>query len=331
MFKFNALVLITTNICNLRCRHCYPASGPSQAEAFTFGNNKMMSLQQAESYVKQIPGMANVNQRVHFGGGESTVFKKEFQELVSLAQRYNLTSSMTTNCSWAKDQEKADNFIGDMKKRGMNRIEISLSGFHQEFLDIGYATRAIRACKKHSLEITLRPVTTKTMSTAKALAGISKEDLEGTITYVSKCFPIGRARSEVSPEEFLYEEIKYGGCATMLNLTIRQDGSVYPCCAGSDITAALRLGNANHEPIRDILGRAESDPLLRVLFNHGTRYLAEILRDSGGKDFLQDQHVNICHLCNDLFINEDIARQVRQALYLRMQSESMPQLTSQPQ
>ncbi len=314
MLQFNAVVLITTNICNLKCRHCYPASGPSRSEAFTYGSNKTMTAQQAEHYIKQIPELKNINQRIHFSGGESTLFAQEFRALVALGKKYGLRVSVTTNCSWAKDQEKADNFIEDLARRGLTRIEISLSVFHQEFLDINYPIRAIRACKKHGLEIILRPIVTKTASIAKTLQAIPPKDLEGTTIAVSKCMPMGRAKSEIPPDEFVYPEIHYGGCQKILNLTIRQDGSVYPCCAGSDITNALRLGNADRESLRDIIARAELDPLLVALTEQGPRYLAELLRETGGKDFLKEKHVNICHLCNDLFIDDEIAKQVRTAL-----------------
>src|SRR3989344_2364572 len=133
MLQFNAVVLITTNICNLRCRHCYPSSGQTQEEIFRFGNNKTLTAAQAEQYIRQIPALKNVYPMLHIGGGESTLFTKEFKEIVSLGKKYGLQVSMVTNCSWAKDQEKADEFIADLKERGMTRVEISLSVFHQEF------------------------------------------------------------------------------------------------------------------------------------------------------------------------------------------------------
>src|SRR3989338_8142620 len=326
MLHFNSLVLITTNICNLKCRHCYPTSGSSPVETFRYGSNKFMSVEQAERYVRQIPGLSNVNKILHFGGGESTLFAKEFKGLVALGKKYGLKASMVTNCSWAKDQKGADEFIGELKNFCMTRVQVSLSVFHQEFLSIEYPLRAIRACKRHGLDIVLRPIGTKSASVAKTLQQFPDKDLECVVICISKCLPVGRAKEEVPADEFLYQNIDYGGCQKILNLTIRQDGSVYPCCAGSDITNELRLGNADTEPLFDILARAELDPLLIALIYQGPRYLAELLKEADGKDFLKEKHVNICHLCNDLFINDEIAKQVREALESRLEKRWCPEL-----
>ena len=318
MLRFNSVVLITTNICNLKCRHCYPTSGPSKDLFFRYGNSKTLTAQQAEKYIRQIPHLENVKQHLHIGGGESTLFVDDFKELVTLGQKYGLSVSFVTNCSWAKDQKSANEFIKDLHERGLTFIEASLSVFHQEYLDVEFPIRAIRACKKSGVGVLLRPVITRSASAAKTLERISDDDLKGVAISTSKCTPIGRARLEIPTAEFLYDDIEYGGCEKILNLTIRQDGSVYPCCAGADVTNALRLGNADNEPLTEILKRAELDPLLVTLFEQGPRYLAELLYESGGKNFLKERHVNICHLCNDLFINDDIAEDVRRALQQRI-------------
>lgn len=314
MLKFHTVVLTTTNLCNLKCRHCYPASGASPEEIYRFGKNKAMSPEQAERYLRQIPGLENVEKRLHLAGGESTLFKEDFKKIVSLGKQYGLVVTMVTNCSWAKDQEKADEFIADLKERGMVGVQMSMSQFHQEFLNVGYVIRAIRACKKIGMEIVLRPIVTRKMTAASILKDIPVDDLMDVKISSSHCMPIGRAREAVHDDEFFHTDLDYCGCHKILSLTIRQDGAVYPCCAGSDITDALCLGNAEGEPLKDILTRAELDPLLSVLFFQGTKYLAEILRDYGGKDFTKKRYGHICELCNDLFINNEIANQIRAVL-----------------
>ncbi len=314
MLKYNALVLQTTNLCNLRCRHCYPSSGATPEEIYRYGTSRSMTPQQAERYIRQVPGSKNIDQRLHLGGGESTLLKEEFKEIISLGKQYGLVVTMVTNSSWAKDQEIADAFINDLKTRGLAGIQLSISQFHQELLDIGYVIRAVRASKKVGLEIILRPVTTKTVTLADVLKNIPADDLFGVKIAASNCIAVGRARDAVADHEFFERDISFQSCHKMLNLTIRQDGGVYPCCAGSDITDALCLGNADCEPLQDILQRAETDPLLNVLVFQGTKYLAEILRDYGGKDFTNKRYGHICELCNDLFIDNTIAAQLRQAL-----------------
>ncbi len=330
MLKFNAVVLTTTNLCNLRCRHCFPSSGPSKEEMYRYGSNKSMSPQQAEVYVRQIPQLKNVEKLLHLAGGESTLFKNEFKAIISLGKKYGLRVSMVTNCSWAKSQEEADNFVEDWAQHGMMSVQMSVSKFHQEQLPIGHVIRAIRACKKFGVLVIVRPIIIKSYIAADILKGIPTDVLDGVRIATSKCQAVGRARVQVSEDDFFYDDLAYLGCHHALNLTIRQDGSVYPCCAGSDITDSLCLGNADKEPLADIITRAELDPLLNILVFQGTRYLAEILRDYKGIDFTKKRYTNICELCNDMFLDNNIARELRLAVMEHLRKKEAEQLSFQP-
>lgn len=330
MLKFNTVVLSTTNLCNLRCRHCFPSSGPSKEEMHRFGNSKTMSPQQAEVYIRQIPQLKNVEKLLHLGGGESTLFKEEFKDIVSLGKKYNLRVSMVTNCSWAKNQGEADHFIEDLAKRGMMSVQMSVSKFHQEQLAIDYVVRAIRSCKKFGVLVIVRPIVIKSHGAADILQNIPTDVLEGVKIASSKCQAVGRAREQVSEEDLFHEDLRYTGCHQSLNLTIRQDGSVYPCCAGSDITDSLCLGNADEEPLADIITRAELDPLLNILVFQGTRYLSEILRDYKGIDFTKKRYGGICELCNDMFLDNNIAREVRLAVMEHLRKKEAEQFLFQP-
>ena len=329
MLKFNAVVFQTTNLCNLKCRHCFPSSGPSREEMFQYGKNKSMSPQQAENYIRQIPQLRNVEKLLHFGGGESTLFRDEFKAIVSLGKKYGLRVSMVTNSSWAKSQEEADCFMAELAERGMMSVQISVSKFHQEQLTIDHVIRAIRACKKSGVMVVVRPIIIKSYMAADILRGIPIDVLEGVRIATSQCMAVGRAREQVSEDDYFYKNLAYLGCHNTLYLTIRQDGSVYPCCSGSDITDSLCLGNADKESLADILTRAELDPLLNILFFQGTRYLAEILRDYKGIDFTKKRYSSICELCNDMFLDNNIAKEVRLAVMAHLRKKEAEQLSFQ--
>ena len=149
---------------------------------------------------------------------------------------------------------------------------------------------------------------------SKIIEKIPDSDLKGVSISSAKCIPQGRARYGISPDDFLYDKFDYGGCHSILFLTIRQDGSVYPCCAGSDLTTLLCLGNANKEPLSEIIARAQVDPILNILFYQGPKYLSEILSEQGSKDLTCNNYTNICHLCYELFMDNTIANDMRRVL-----------------
>jgi len=314
MLSFHNLVLITTNICNLHCRHCYPESGASSKEAFRFSNKKTMSVDQVERYVSQLPKLLNVRKKVHIGGGESTIFRKEFLLMIDVISKYGLASSLVTNSSWATSQKEADRLMHECKSKGLVESQLSVSSFHQEFLDIEYVVRAIRACKKFNILPVVRPIITKTSSIADTLRNIPMKDLEGVFVASSLCQPIGRARSGVVNKDLYYSKLDHIGCFNELNLTIRQDGRVFPCCAGGDILDSLCLGNADKEPLKKIITRAELDPLISILLVYGPKYIAEILVEQGENFRLKKKYVSICHLCYDLFNDDLLIKRARQAL-----------------
>ena len=313
MIRVNNFVLVITDICNLRCRHCYLSCGSAREGGGFYEKRGIMSVAQAQRYIEQLSAFKGIVKKVHIAGGEISLFKDNLKEIVFLLKKHKLPVSIVTNCSWAKDQKRAEDFVRCMSEQGVGQMQLSVSRFHQEFLDIGHAIRAVQACKKFGVEAVLRPLVTDEDNADDVIKNIPDNTLKGIIINPNKCNSIGRAGEEISKKEFSKAKLPYYGCFPTINLTIRSDGSVYPCCCGSETTKALCLGNLEKESLRDIITRAELDPLLGILFFQGPKYLSEILYQQGGKDFRDGDYSCICDMCNALFSDEDIVRDLRRA------------------
>lgn len=75
-----------TNVCNLRCSHCYNRENM---------NTKTMTSEQIE---KIIVDMYNSGvMRLHLAGGEPTLFPKELDTYLATAKRYGILTSMASN------------------------------------------------------------------------------------------------------------------------------------------------------------------------------------------------------------------------------------------
>ncbi len=314
MVYFHSVVLMITNKCNLHCRHCYPQSGSSPKEIYQYGNHPVMSIDQVRSYVCQISRLEGVGQGVHFAGGEPTLFREELTEMIRVVKEAGMQASLVTNCSWAGDQRKADAMARSLKRAGLMKMDLSVSRFHQQQLDISFVIRAIRSCKKNRIAVIIRPTILRSVSIGDTIKGIPFKDLQGTRIFSSYCSPVGRAEEWLVRKEFLEAPIEHQGCETFLNLAIRQNGRVYPCCAGSDITENLSLGNANQKPLFEIIERARVDPLLNILFRFGPKYLRELFIAKKGYDIVKKQPVTICDLCVQLFKDTSKAGSLRQCL-----------------
>jgi hypothetical protein len=103
-----------------------------------------------------------------------------------------------------------------------------------------------------------------------------------------------------------------GCCETLLNLTVSPNGNVYPCCAGADMTDSLASGNVNDEKLSDIIFKMETDRTIREVIHAGTGSLIPIVEELGYGDRLKPQYASICHLCWDIFKDDEMAAAIRE-------------------
>jgi hypothetical protein len=94
-------------------------------------------------------------------------------------------------------------------------------------------------------------------------------------------------------------------------VTVSPNGNVYPCCAGADMTESLASGNINNDSLRDALFKMRTDRTIRQVIHAGTGSLIPIIEQLGYGDKLQPRYDNICHLCWDVFKDDELAQAVR--------------------
>lgn len=123
---------------------------------------------------------------------------------------------------------------------------------------------------------------------------------------------MGRALTAIDENEYyLNENGSKGNCSDSLNLTIRADGHVAVCCAGSDLTESLWIGNINTSSINSIAEMVEWNILIKKLVHQGPSSFFEILRNAGLEYKIKKSYTNICHACYELFNDPDVVREVR--------------------
>ena len=82
-----------TNVCNLKCSHCYNRKNM---------NTVTMSSEQIEKIIKDM--YKNGIMRIHLAGGEPTLFPKQLETYLSTAKKYGIMSSMATNGTAITDE-----------------------------------------------------------------------------------------------------------------------------------------------------------------------------------------------------------------------------------
>lgn len=305
--KFNSLVLIPSDHCNISCRHCYPECGPKLK-----GGWNVELLKHCISDAATIPGL---NKMIHFAGGEPFLYRKAMLILAEHAASYGFRLSIVTNGFWGKHPETIRAYISRLSNLGLCRVELSADRFHQEHIPITSIKSAIKILKEHDVGIVLRVVTTRSHMIDETLRLLDVDDLDGIEVIGSPMVPIGRALTVVHPgEHYRSSTGARGSCWKSLNLTIRPDGNVSPCCAGSDVTPSLSLGNIHREPLPSIVARAEWNYLIQKLVHQGPASFFPLLEDAGLGIKIKHKYTNICHACTDLFSDTEVTQQANRWL-----------------
>lgn len=315
--KFNSLVLIPSDHCNISCKHCAPECGPSSRRPWD-----VLLFKQCIADASKI---TSLTKSIHFAGGEPFLYFQQLLELARHAQEYGFSISAVTNGFWGTNQCRAAEQISYLVDAGLYRMELSTDSFHQEFISIETIKGAIKVLKRAGVRTILRVVTTRKHMIDETMRqlNLDLEDLDGLEIVGSPLVPVGRARVAVQKEEYyLSPSGRVGACSTILNLTVRADGNVFPCCAGSEINSGLSLGNINNMPLDLIAILNEWNMLIKKLVYQGPASFFSLLQENGLAHKIKLEYTNICHVCTELFGDPEVVSAIKQRIFI-IQAESL--------
>jgi hypothetical protein len=121
--------------CPSRCRHCLYACGPHRRDGLpdVDGLDRMLGL-----LAERAPGA-----RYHIGGGEPFLDVGLLAHAVEgMASRGLALDYVETNASWATSRGRAEELLGELAAVGLERVLVSVSPFHAEFV----SPRRTRSC-----------------------------------------------------------------------------------------------------------------------------------------------------------------------------------------
>ena len=297
--NFNCLVLIPSDHCNIQCAHCAPECGPTLKHGWDVN-----TFSKVISDSKNIPTLTKM---VHLAGGEPFLYFNNLLQTAKNAMQNGFVTSVVTNGFWGYSEESARQKINALADLGLIRVELSCDSFHQEYVPMSTIKKSIRILKESDIEIILRVVTTHRHMVDYTLRQLNEDDLDGVTVAGSPMIPMGRALEAVDKNDYyLDSDGAYGSCYQMLNLTVKADGHVAICCAGSELTKSLWIGNIHLRPIDAIVEDAEWNMLIKKLIHQGPSSFFGILRGAGLENKIKPSYTNICHACSDLFNDEEV-------------------------
>ena len=77
------------------------------------------------------------------------------------------------------------------------------------------------------------------------------------------------------------------------------------------MTDALACGNVHNDTLAQALFKMRTDRTMRQLIYVGSGSLLPIIRELGYGDRIKDKYAHICHLCWDIFKDNELAEALR--------------------
>jgi uncharacterized Fe-S cluster-containing radical SAM superfamily protein len=308
--KFHSLVLETTDRCNAKCAMCYQAAGPGGSDLRGDGYLPLdIALRVVEEAV-DLPEL--VGSRIHLSGGESFLNLDDLCQIFAKAAELGFVDiGATTNAFWAITPSRAMKLCERLHEVGVTYLEVSIDYWHSPYVKFDRVHHLLAAMRRTGLRPILRLLSTRSHRMDEILAEFSAAELLHVQLANSRVQLVGRAATEIPADEVHYGRGVEGCCEQLLNLTIGPSGDVFPCCAGADMTKAMSSGNVCRESLADAVFKMKTDFMIRSVIHGGAGQLIEVAQSLGFGDKVDKKYQSICHLCWDVFHDDELADAIR--------------------
>lgn len=258
------IYFITTENCNMGCKHCYLSAGPG----------KEYTTIKREYFRKVIDHLPKIHSDLSLSGGEVFTIKDTLYDFLDYIKFENKERSrknqgkldlwLQTNAFWATDDETTNKILSELKSFGIEGLAISSDDtWHRE-----------QGLKKENIQNVLK---------LWSKHGFSEKNITviGAPYKKKKIFPLGRAKNFVKPNQLVLNyTMDCRGFLNNYNLTIDQKGHVFSCC-----WKGFRLkGNVINEPLTKIVERSRKDPKIVALNRGGIEERAQ--KDEWDEDYV---------------------------------------------
>jgi MoaA/NifB/PqqE/SkfB family radical SAM enzyme len=305
---FHALVLEITERCNAKCGMCYQAAGPKGSDIRGDSN---LPLEVGLRVIDEAAVLPEIDSRLHVSGGEAFIRQRDTMELFRRGRARGFANiGTTTNGFWATNREKGVARCIELVDAGVTYLEISFDHWHLPYVSVDRIRHLFHGARRAGISVLLRTLTSRRHRLEDLIAAFSDTDLMDVMVANSRVGPIGRGCSELSSDE-IYYGTTCGCCEDILSITVTPNGNVYPCCSGADVTNALACGNVHNDTLAQAIFKMKTDRMMRHLIHAGSGSLVPIIESLGLGSRLKDKYTNICHLCWDIFKDDELAGALR--------------------
>jgi hypothetical protein len=323
------LVLSVTFKCPIVCRYCGVHAGPHR--------KTRMSLEFITRVIDESYSFG-VLELVVFTGGEPFLLGKDLYSAVDYAAKKGLKTRIVTSAYWATSPERAYQTLRRLNDHGLTEINYSCDDFHQEYVPlerIKWANEAaskvglpaLIACKGLANSRITPQYLEEYFGTELTRFKPGQKNPKNNVISYGVTVPVGWQSQLLVDEDLLWNEnldCWKTLCSSVLErIVITPQGKVAICCGiGSNEIPETIVGDVNDKPLLEILMSANKDLIVNWLALEGPYGIMRFVQDRRPEIKFRDRYVNICHLCHDIFTNNEV-----RTLLQSLASEKAPTLS----
>lgn len=291
--------ILLWNTCNARCAHCAVSSAPDQA--------RQMSTRDIKSIIDGAFSDSS-SPSIGLSGGEAFYFFDDLLEIITYATSKGAAVAINTNCYWATTYAEARRIVELLTTARVSKLVASTDTFHKKYISESCVINAIEACTDCHLEIDVQYVATnKTERLHNFLERHASRFVNVSCREIP-CHPVGRAEN-IDPRTLLTQKgVPSGRCPNAV-LSVSADGRYIPCCNTAGHLPALELGRLGQDQT-EVFDRFINSPTMSFLWAKGPVGFLPVAVENG-YEIDPNGYVDQCHLCFQLFRDEEIARKLK--------------------
>jgi hypothetical protein len=224
-----------------------------------------------------------------------------------------------TNAFWARDDATARSKLSELQRAGLTLLSVSVSRFHQQFVHLQRARRALVAATNLGMHTELKCAVTRTDLVPGGIVETWKSVLNAQ--WISLFPVLPRLRTgESLPEDEYYREsgLPVDRCPGDV-LCVDFDGITRSCCTLGAGDPFLVVGDAHSTPLQDIYNRFRSAAKQRILREVGPIGFARAAIDAGLGHRLRTEYAGACDLCLHIQADPEL-REIAEAMTRSLES-----------
>ena len=300
------LGIVLTARCNASCAHCSKSYGPFRTEHLS--RECIFRLMDEAAAIDDDEPLS-----FELTGGEPFLDFDLLVDVVDEGRRLGATVTCVTNAFWAHDEDITKQKLTVLRDAGLTALAVSVSRFHQQFVPLHRAQRALAAASALGIRTTLKGAVIRSDLEPGGALSVWQDRLDAQRITVFPVLPYLREGEVLSDEEYYRDRglpmHRCPGDAVCVDF----NGIARSCCTLVAEDPFLVIGDAHQMPLKQIHETLRTAGKQRILRELGPIEFARGAIAAGLGHRLRKGYAGPCDLCLHIQADPQL-RQVAEAM-----------------